>query len=101
MNDFDLNKMLDVGVGIAMTQYMLKTINNRQQEVSQAKEEKDKETEYYVVANGKSVGPYTLNELRKQIENRSVFRETYVWKTGMREWVLAINMKELCGFFDK
>lgn len=101
MNDFDLDKMLGVGVSIAMTHSTLKMLNNSPQGLSQAKEEQNKVTEYYVAAKGESVGPYTLNELRKQIENHSVFRETYVWKTGMQEWILAMNMKELREFFAK
>ena len=52
---------------------------------------------YYIDDQGKQFGPYTL-EIFRLLPLR---RRSYVWSTGMEEWVTADNMKELEGFIRK
>ena len=50
---------------------------------------------FYVVLDGKSVGPLTTSELSRLIAERHVTKETYVWRTGMPDWQLAENAPEV------
>ena len=50
---------------------------------------------YYVVLDGKSVGPLATSELSRLIAQRRVTKETYVWKPGMSDWRLAENVPEV------
>lgn len=50
---------------------------------------------FYVVLDGKSVGPLATSELSRLIAERRVTKETYVWKPGMSDWQLAENVPEV------
>lgn len=50
---------------------------------------------FYVVLDGKSVGPLATPELSRLIAERRVTKETYVWKPGMPDWQLAENVPEV------
>lgn len=50
---------------------------------------------YYVVLDGKSVGPLATSELSRLIAQRRVTKETYVWKPGMPDWQLAESVPEV------
>lgn len=52
---------------------------------------------YYIDDKGEQFGPYTL-EIFRLLPLRS---RSYVWSTGMEEWVTAGEMKELDGFIRK
>ena len=52
---------------------------------------------YYIDDKGEQFGPYTL-EIFRLLPLR---RRSYVWSTGMEEWVTAGEMKELDGFIRK
>lgn len=52
---------------------------------------------YYIDDNGEQFGPYTL-EIFRLLPLRS---RSYVWSTGMEEWVTAGEMKELDGLTRK
>ena len=50
---------------------------------------------FYVVLDGKSVGPLATSELSRLIAEKRVTKETYVWKPGMPDWQLAENVPEV------
>ncbi|OUO20507.1 DUF4339 domain-containing protein [Collinsella sp. An307] len=50
---------------------------------------------FYVVLDGKSVGPLATSELSRFIAEKRVTKETYVWKPGMQNWQLAENVPEV------
>ena len=50
---------------------------------------------FYVVLDGKSVGPLATSELSRLIAEGRVTKETYVWNPGMPDWQLAENMPEV------
>ena len=52
---------------------------------------------YYIDDKGEQFGPYTL-EIFRLLPLR---RRSYVWSTGMEEWITAGEMKELDGFIRK
>ncbi|WP_455136069.1 DUF4339 domain-containing protein [Thermophilibacter sp.] len=50
---------------------------------------------FYVVLDGKSVGPLATPELLRLIAERRVTKETYVWRPGMTDWQLAEDVPEV------
>lgn len=54
--------------------------------------------QFYMVVDGKSVGPFSLDDL---IKNSSLKEETLVWKPGLSEWIQAKNLPELEAVFIK
>lgn len=50
---------------------------------------------YYIDAQNKPAGPVTAD----QLENFGVTPETYVWKSGMTQWVKAGDIEELGMIF--
>ena len=50
---------------------------------------------FYVVLDGKSVGPLATSELSRLIAEKRVTKESYVWKPGMPDWRLAENVPEV------
>ena len=50
---------------------------------------------FYVVLDGKSVGPLVTSELSRLIAEKRVTKETYVWKPGMPDWQLAENVPDV------
>lgn len=52
---------------------------------------------FYVVLDGRAVGPLATSELSRLIAEGRVTGETYVWKPGMSDWQLAESIPEVLG----
>lgn len=53
------------------------------------------ETTYYMIADGKQIGPFVAAELKYH----GLTPETYVWREGMPNWVKAGTLPELAGLY--
>lgn len=53
-------------------------------------EEEPKKVWYYV-SNNQSVGPYSKEEMIEFIENKTIKSNTYIWKSGLKDWVYLKN----------
>lgn len=54
---------------------------------------------YHIAIDGKTIGPFSIKELRLKLANGSFSIETYVWKQGMENWDKAGNIDELKSIF--
>lgn len=50
---------------------------------------------YYAVIEGGAVGPLSVAELSRLIDEGRVTKETYIWKSGMPAWKLAEEFPEV------
>ena len=50
---------------------------------------------YYLVEDGKQVGPYNGTEIARLVMEKKVAAKTYVWKPGMPGWKRAEEFQEL------
>ena len=50
---------------------------------------------YHVAKEGKDIGAYTIDEIRKMIERGEISRDTLVWKKGNPEWIKACDAEEI------
>ena len=54
--------------------------------------------QYYYAANGQQAGPVTFEQLSALFANRTVNRDTLVWKQGMANWSALKDVEELKAF---
>lgn len=50
--------------------------------------------EWYYVGQFGQLGPLSLEQMEELIDSGVIMRETYVWKRGMADWVLAGSLHE-------
>lgn len=58
-------------------------------------------TQYMIANNGNQLGPYTIPQMEQMVQNGSLTKDTYVWKSGMNQWELAGNVSELVSIFTQ
>ena len=58
-------------------------------------------TQYMIANNGNQLGPYTIPQVEQMVQNGSLTKDTYVWKSGMNQWELAGNVSELVSIFTQ
>lgn len=96
---FSINKLVEFGMGIAVAQQMVKTMNNAIADIhvpgSMNPMQSAPHQFYYAVIDGKQAGPFSEQELSRLIEEKKVFKETYIWKPGLTNWQVAENVPEI------
>ena len=55
---------------------------------------------YYVVVDGKAMGPYNIVVLKQMISSGTLTSESLVWTSGMSQWVSAKNVGSLTELFE-
>ena len=53
---------------------------------------------YHYAVNGQTIGPVTFDRLKELFANRTINRETLIWKPGMSNWSSLQDIEELKGF---
>jgi membrane protease subunit (stomatin/prohibitin family) len=56
--------------------------------------------EYFLAVDGKSQGPYHLDQLKKMANEQSFLNTSMVWKKGMAAWAAASTLSELNDIFN-
>lgn len=56
--------------------------------------------QYFVVLNGKSEGPYSIEQLSGMASGQSITAATLVWKKGMAAWAAASTVTEVADIFN-
>ncbi|AFL80602.1 putative virion core protein (lumpy skin disease virus) [Aequorivita sublithincola DSM 14238] len=54
--------------------------------------------QYFYATNGTQAGPVSLQQLQSLFANRTVNRDTLVWKAGLSEWTALQQVEELKSF---
>lgn len=50
---------------------------------------------FYVAKKGEATGPYTLNEIQRQVDEDELNSHTLVWKAGTSDWQAAESVPEI------
>ncbi|MDX1313936.1 MAG: SPFH domain-containing protein [Eudoraea sp.] len=53
---------------------------------------------YHYAVNGQSMGPVSFDRLKELFANRTINRESLIWKPGMASWAPLQEIEELKGF---
>ncbi len=56
------------------------------------------QVQYYYAINGTQQGPVTFDQLKALFANRTINRESLVWKQGMANWTALQEVEELKSF---
>ncbi|WP_010518814.1 SPFH domain-containing protein [Croceivirga radicis] len=56
------------------------------------------QVQYFYAANGAQQGPVTFDQLKTLFANRTINRESLVWKQGMSNWAQLQEVEELKSF---
>lgn len=54
---------------------------------------------YHYAANGKQMGPVSIDKLKELFASRTVNKDSLVWKQGMQNWAALKDVEELKSFF--
>lgn len=54
--------------------------------------------QYYYSSNGQQAGPVTFDQLSTLFANRTINRETLIWKQGLDNWIALKEVDELKAF---
>ena len=52
---------------------------------------------YMVSMNGQQSGPFSIQQLQQLVQQGQINTQTYVWKQGMSNWVMAGQVQELAS----
>ncbi|MBX3117700.1 MAG: DUF4339 domain-containing protein [Fimbriimonadaceae bacterium] len=55
--------------------------------------------DWYYIGHYGQLGPLTLDQMGELVQGGVIQRETYVWRTGLASWDIAVNSDELGSFF--
>lgn len=57
------------------------------------------QTAYYIVVDGKSVGPFDGSKIQSMIASGQIERDSLIWKQGMTNWEKIKTLSEFSSFF--
>lgn len=98
-----MDNMLEIAMGLSMasifTRVMERTMENSKSIITtQSVYERllaQGHRYIYVIIDGRSCGPLSLQELTSMIRDGRVTPETYLWKAGMPDWLPAKDVTDI------
>ncbi|GAA0714647.1 SPFH domain-containing protein [Aquimarina litoralis] len=97
---------MGMGMGFVLAQQMggmMNPMTNQQQVQPQqtspvAPPPMPVQVQYYYAVNGQQAGPVSFDQLKALFANRTVNKDTLVWKQGMANWTAIKDVEELKPF---
>ncbi len=96
---FSINRLVEFGMGMAVAQQMVNTMNNAMTNMhvpgSMNQIQTGAPSFYYAMIGGNQTGPFSEQELSRLIAEKKVTKETYIWKPGLPKWEIAEKLPEI------
>ena len=96
---FSMNRLVEFGMGMAVAQQMVKTMNESMTNMhvpgAMNPMEKPQQQFFYAMIEGNQAGPFSEQELSRLIVEKKVVKETYIWKPGLPKWEIAEKLPEI------
>ena len=96
---------MGMGMGFVMAQQMAGMMNPQQGQAAAAPAPGagappplPQAVQYFYAANGQQAGPVSFEQLSHLFANRTINRDTLVWKQGMNGWTALKDVEELKAF---
>lgn len=101
---------MGMGMGFALAQQMGSMMQNNQGYQQQTQQHVQSQApmqtpppiptpvQYYYATNGQQAGPVTFDQLKMLFANRTVNKESLIWKQGMTNWTALKDIEELKVF---
>jgi len=98
MEDLSVNNMVEFAMGISMaslfTNAMNSTHNNNMRILNN--DQVIAPPKYiHAIISGKSRGPLSLGEVISMVQSGEITPDTYMWKPGMANWMLAKDITDI------
>ena len=98
-NFFSMDRLVEFGMGMAVAQQMVKTLNQSMTNMyvpgAMNPMEKPQQQFFYAMIEGKQAGPFSEQELARLIAEKKVVKETYVWMPSLHSWKMAEQVPEV------
>jgi len=98
-NFFSINRLVEFGMGMAVAQQMVKTMNHSMTNMhvpgAMNPMEKPQQKFFYAMIEGKQAGPFSEQELARLIADKKVVKETYIWMPSLTGWKMAEQIPEV------
>jgi hypothetical protein len=98
-NFYSIERLVEFGMGMAIAQQMVNTMNSAMANMhipgSMNPIQSAPQQFYYAIINGKQAGPFSEQELSRLIAEKTVVKETYIWKPGLPKWEIAEKLPEI------
>ncbi|MDI1317763.1 DUF4339 domain-containing protein [Flavobacterium sp.] len=102
MNDdnfFSINRLVEFGMGLAVAQQMVKTMNSAMTNMhipgSMNPMQIPAPQFYYAIIEGNQAGPFSEQELSRLIADKIIVKETFIWKPSLPKWEIAEKLPEI------
>lgn len=96
---YSIDRLVEFGMSMAVATQMANAMNvslNTMQVPGTGKPLTSQSmSTYYVALDGKAAGPFDEAELSRLITQGQLTRQTYLWKSGMSDWILAENLPDI------
>lgn len=96
---YSIDRLIEFGMGIAVAQQMVQTMNNAMQNMyvpgTMNPMPQPISNIYYVILEDKQSGPYSEGELTRLIAQKTITKDTYIWRPGMHDWKTAENIPDV------
>ena len=95
---YSLDRLIEFGLGINIANQMIKVMNDSFQQMYVPGADnpmKQPSSLFYVVVDGKQVGPLSESEMARLVMQNMITASTYVWKPGMSSWKIASEVPEV------
>jgi membrane protease subunit (stomatin/prohibitin family) len=90
---------IGLGMGFAMANQMVGMFQQKQAPPGAVPPPLPGAVQFYAVISGTQAGPFTMDVLQQMIQQKTLTRDTLVWKQGMAAWVKAAEVAELAALF--
>jgi hypothetical protein len=95
-NFFSIDKLIEFGLGMAMSKQMVESMNQTIANMQIAgtmnlNQINNDVTLYYFVLEGKSIGPFSIQETISLVQQKKITKDTLAWKPGYPSWMKIEN----------
>ena len=102
-NFFSINNLVEFGMGLAIAQQMVKTMNHSMVNMNvpgaapagAMPSVQESSSLFYAVLDSKQAGPLSYQDISQLISGKRIVNETYMWKPGMSNWEIAEKIPEI------
>lgn len=99
-NDFfSIDKLVEFGLSATIASKMIQTMNAAFDKMTvpgcSLPNSLQQSTFYYAIVDGVQIGPCAESEILNLINSGRITKETYIWKPGLSNWLMAKDVPEI------
>ena len=96
-NFFSINNLVEFGMGMAIAQQMVNTMNHsvKNMHVPGLLQSNETQSLFYAILDDNQAGPLSYQDISQLVNQKKIFNETYMWKPGMIDWDIAEKIPEI------